>query len=245
MKLSARLADRINAKTSQRHEIFVIKSETLPIIGSMLKKLDPSPRPYILPPHSTQNPPSNQSTLSQPQSRKSAPFRALRTLINSLKAKENKMKEKDPANAGNTLYALVVLISFILFIPWLRFAIRADWDQPNAQEILQEKFPERYEKYMLLEAEAEENGGYVPNWPTQDDFYTIWMDLSLICGFPFILSLLSLFMLGYGVIALVKALPLFIKMILGFIFGVVLVGIYSITLGHLVGLIKDKLARKT
>lgn len=155
------------------------------------------------------------------------------------------MKEKDPDAAGNTLFALVILISFILFIPWLRFSFRADWDQPNAQEILQEKFPERYEKYLLLEAEAEENGGYVPIWPTEDDFNTIWMDLSLICGIPFLLTLLSLFMLGYGVIGLVKALPLFIKMILGFIFGVVLVGIYTIILGHLVGLIKDKLAKKT
>jgi hypothetical protein len=157
--------------------------------------------------------------------------------MNSLKNLEEYEKERERENDQSLkLYMIIVLISFILGLPFLNYLVREDWDKPNALELLKEKNPKRYEK---LVAECEP-GSYVNVY--MDDFETPLIVVSGFLCMPFLLFMASIFMVGYYLIVFIRALPLLLRMILYFVFVIVIYGFILLNFLRFIEWIREKLA---
>lgn len=134
------------------------------------------------------------------------------------------------------LYCVIIIVSFILTIPFIIFAQQNYSARSDAEELLQIKNPSKYRQIMRDRANGYESE------IVNSDFMTPLILLSMICGIPFFICCFSIYTMGYGIIAFFKVLPSVIALLLKII---IIYIVYNIILLFLANLFtKKKIAKK-
>jgi len=108
------------------------------------------------------------------------------------------------------IYAIVITISFICSIPFMKFIMRSDWDKPNSIEVLQQVNPEGYTKWRA-EVDVDDPNNPHGEYPDMEYFAKPIHYVSFFLAIPFLFVLVSIIGMGYWLVALWMWLPTVIK----------------------------------